>query len=55
LEDFSLAQASSNNKDIKIKKEIANENFILKTEVSAAQSRRENKKVFTLREHVISL
>lgn len=55
LEDFSLEQASSNNKDIKIKKETANENFILKTEGTAAQSTRENKKEFTVKEHVTSL
>lgn len=49
LDDFSFEQASSTHKDRKIKKEIAKESLILKMEESAAQSRRENKKTFTLR------
>lgn len=49
LDDFSFEQASSTHRDRKIKKEIAKESLILRMEGSAAQSRRENKKTFTLR------
>lgn len=55
LEDFSFEHASSTHKDMKMKKETANENFILKVEVSAAQSTRENRKTFILKKPVICL